>query len=123
MMVIMMALPILGLALFYFLPFWIALPIYFCFLLLSGLMYFGMFSAMNKKRKVQTGFEKMIDEEAVVIEEINPEGRVRIDDEKWVAAAYGKTFRRDHRLRIRGHEGMTLIVEALSNREKAGGER
>jgi membrane-bound ClpP family serine protease len=84
-------------------------------------MYFGMFSAMKNKRKVQTGFEKMIDEEAIVIEKINPEGRIQINDEIWAAKAHGKTFRKDDRVRIRAHEGMTLIVEALSNRKNEGG--
>jgi membrane protein implicated in regulation of membrane protease activity len=75
-MVITMALPILGLPLFYFLPFSAALPTYLCLLLLSGLMYYGMFSAMSRKRKVQTGLEQMIGEGAVVVEDIDAEGKV-----------------------------------------------
>jgi membrane-bound ClpP family serine protease len=118
MMVIIMALPILGLVFFYFLPFWTAASIYFCLLVLSGLMYFGMFTVMGGRRKVQTGFERMVDEEAEVIEDIHPEGRIRVDDEIWAATAHGQNFRKGERVRICGHEGMRLIVEALAGKEK-----
>jgi membrane protein implicated in regulation of membrane protease activity len=112
-MVITMALPFLGVALFFFLPFWTALPVYLCLLLLSGLMYYGMFSAMGGKRKVHTGWEELIGEEATVIEDIDPEGKVVIMDEIWKATANGKKFHKGERVRIRGAQGLVLIVEDL----------
>ncbi len=114
MMVITMALPILGLLFLFFLPFWTALPIYLCCLLLSGLMYYGMFTVMGGRRKAQTGFEKFMGEEAVVVEDLHPEGKVEIDDEIWKATAKGPAVRKGEKVRITGHEGATLIVEKAS---------
>jgi membrane-bound ClpP family serine protease len=122
-MIITMALPILGLIFFFFLPFWAALPLYLCCLILSGLMYYGMFSVMGGKRKVQTGFEKFIDEEAVVVEDLNPEGKVQIDDEIWKATAKAKRFQKGKKVRISGAQGLTLIVEDLEKGGEWNGER
>jgi hypothetical protein len=74
-MIVIMALPLVGLGLFYIFPFQKALPIYLCFLFISGLMYYGMFTVMGRKRKVRTGFEEMIGEKALVLEDINPAKR------------------------------------------------
>jgi membrane-bound serine protease (ClpP class) len=116
-MVVTMALPILGLPLFYFLPFSAALPAYLCLLILSGLMYYGMLSAMSRKRKVQTGLEHMIGEEAVVIEDMDPEGKVQIEDEIWKATANGKKFHKGKKVRIIGAQGLALVVEDLDEKE------
>jgi membrane-bound ClpP family serine protease len=116
-MVVTMALPILGLPLFFFLPFSSALPTYLCLLLLSGLMYYGMFSAMDRKRKVQTGLEQMIGEEAMVIEDIDPEGKVEIGDEIWKATANGKRFHMGEKVKIRGAQGLMLVVEDLDEKK------
>ena len=119
MMIVVMALPILGLVLFYFLPFRMAFPIYLFLLFISGLMYYGMFTVMGRKRSVRTGFEEMIGEEALVVEDINPEGTVRIDDELWTATAWGGTFLKGERVRICGHEGLTLLVDALNEKDRS----
>ena len=118
MMIVIMALPLLGLGLFYLLPFQLALSIYLCLLFLSGLMYYGMFTVMGKKRKVRTGFDEMIGGEAVVLEDVSPEGKVQIDDELWTARAQGGPLLKGEKVRICGHEGLTLIVEALTEKEK-----
>jgi membrane-bound ClpP family serine protease len=117
-MIVIMVLPLLGLGLFYFLPFWMGLPIYLFLLFISGLMYYGMFTVMGKKRKVQTGFEEMIGEEALVLEDINPEGKIRIHNELWTARAQGGRFLKGERVRISGHEGLTLIVGTLTEKQK-----
>jgi membrane-bound ClpP family serine protease len=115
-MVIMMALPILGLPLFYFLPFSTALPTYVCLLFLSGLMYYGMFSAMGRKRKVQTGLEQIIGGEAVVVEDIDAEGKVEIGDEIWKATANGEKFHKGKKVRVIGAQGLVLVVEDLDEK-------
>jgi membrane protein implicated in regulation of membrane protease activity len=117
-MLIIMALPVLGLGLFYFLRFQVALPIYLFLLLISGVMYYGMFTVMGKKRKVRTGFEEMMGKEGLVFEDISPEGKVRIDNELWTARAQGGRFVKGEKVRICGHEGLTLLVEALNEKEK-----
>jgi mono/diheme cytochrome c family protein len=90
-MIITMALPTLGL-IFFFLPFWTALLSYLCCLILSGLMYYGMFSVIGGRRKVQSGFKKMTGEETWVIADIDPEGKVEIEDEIWKATTRGRPF-------------------------------
>jgi membrane-bound ClpP family serine protease len=118
-MIVIMALPLLGLGLFYFLPFGMAFPLYLFLLFISGLMYYGMFTVMGRKRRVRTGFEEMIGEEAIVMEDLDPEGKVRINDELWAARAQGGRFLKGEKVRITGHEGLTVIVEALSEKEKS----
>jgi membrane protein implicated in regulation of membrane protease activity len=112
-MIITMALPILGLLFFFFLPFWTALPFYLCCLIFLGLMYYGMFSVMGGRRRVQAGVEKFIDEEAVVVEDLNPSGKVEIDDEIWKAMAKDKRFQKGKKGRISGAQGLTLIAEDI----------
>jgi membrane-bound ClpP family serine protease len=108
---IILAIPILALVLFFFLPFRAALSIYLPIAAASGFVYFKMMAAM--RNKVQTGLEQMIHEEAVVIEDINPEGKVEIGDEIWKATANGKRFYKGEKVRISGAQGLTLIVEVL----------
>jgi membrane-bound serine protease (ClpP class) len=119
MMVVIMALPVLGLGLFYLFPFRMALPIYVFLLFISGLMYYGMFTVMGRKRKARTGFEEMMGEEALVLEDIDPEGKVEIDDELWTARARGARFMKGERVKICGHDGLTLLVEALPEQEES----
>jgi membrane protein implicated in regulation of membrane protease activity len=117
MMVVVMALPILGLGLFYLCPFQVALPVYLLFLFISGFIYYGMFTVMGKKRKVRTGFEEMTGGEAVVLKDIDPEGEVQINGELWTARVERGRFLKGEKVRICGHEGLTLIVEALTEKE------
>lgn len=81
---------VLALVLFFFLPFWTALTIYLPVTAASGFVYFKMMTAIESK--VQTGLEQMIGEEAVVIEDLDPEGKVEIMDEIWKARSNGKKF-------------------------------
>ncbi|NIM97238.1 MAG: hypothetical protein GTO24_03875 [candidate division Zixibacteria bacterium] len=106
--------PVLALPLFLFLPFRTAMPVYLSVLLATGFVYFKIVSAM--KSKVQTGLEGMADGEAVVVEDIDPEGKVRFGSEIWTATALGKQFNKGSRVRIFGSEGMKLIVRGLDQR-------
>jgi membrane protein implicated in regulation of membrane protease activity len=111
-MLIAMALPILGIGLFLYLPFWTAFPIYLFLIIFSGLVYYGMFSGM--RGKVQTGKEEMVGKEVVVIEDIDPEGKVEYESEIWSATAEGKRIPRGEKVKICGFQGMRLIVNASS---------
>ena len=118
---IILAIPILTLAFFFFLPFRSAMSIYPPVAAASGFVYFKMMAAM--RTKVQTGLEQMIHEEAVVIEDINPEGKVEIGDEIWKATASGKRFQKGEKVRISGAQGLILIVENLEKGGECNGER
>ncbi|NIS62622.1 MAG: hypothetical protein GTO13_18530 [Proteobacteria bacterium] len=100
--------PILALPLFLFFPFRTALPAYVAVLLAATFVYFKIIAAM--KSKVRTGMEGMTDGEAVVVEDIGPEGKVRFRNELWVATTTGKRLFKGQRVRIYGFHGLKMIV-------------
>jgi membrane-bound ClpP family serine protease len=110
--------PILGLPLFFFLPFGTALPIYLMVVLVSGFLYYKVAAAM--KAKVKTGKEEMIGKEAVVIEDINPEGKVTIWSEIWSATADGKRFHKGEKVEVHGFQSLTAIVGDFSEEWSLG---
>jgi membrane-bound ClpP family serine protease len=105
---IILSFPILALPLFYFYPFRTALPIYFGILLFTWFVYFKMIAAMRSK--VRTGKEGMIGEEALVLEDINPEGKVMVWSEIWAATGNGKRFRKGQKVVVQDFKGLTAIV-------------
>jgi membrane protein implicated in regulation of membrane protease activity len=107
---IFLALPVLALPLFFFLPLETALPIYLIILFVSGFLYYKIGAAMQAK--VKTGKEEMIGEEAVVIKDINPEGKVTVWSEIWSATgnAKGKQFRKGEKVKICDFYGLTAVV-------------
>jgi membrane protein implicated in regulation of membrane protease activity len=105
---IVLASPILALPLFFFLPFRTALPAYIAVLLAMALVYFKIIAAM--KSSVQTGMEGMTDRDAIVVEDINPEGKVRFRNELWLASAESKKFFKGQRVKIHGFQGLKVIV-------------
>jgi membrane-bound ClpP family serine protease len=100
--------PILALPLFLFLPFRTALPVYLAILLATAFVYFKIIAAM--KSRVKTGMEGMADGEALVVEDVNPEGKVRFRNEIWAAMAEGKKFFKGQKVRIYGFQGLKVIV-------------
>jgi len=98
-----------GFGLFFFLPFRVALSIYLTVAAASGFVYFKILKAMSSK--AQTGFEQMVGEEAVVIEDLDPEGKVEIMDEIWKARSNGKKFPKGRKVKVSGVQGLVLIVE------------
>jgi membrane-bound serine protease (ClpP class) len=111
-MPIIMVAPFLAILLFYFVPFGTALPIYIVILVIAGFCYLVMFKSMRSK--AQTGLEAMIGDEAVVIEDIDPEGKVEIRGEIWDATARGRKFLTGKRVKISGARGLVLIVADLT---------
>jgi membrane-bound ClpP family serine protease len=105
---IILSFPILALPSFYFFPLPTALPIYLVVLLFTWFVYFKMITAM--KAKVQTGNEGMIGEEALVLEDINPKGRVMVWSEIWAATANGKRFHKGQKVVIKHFGGLTAVV-------------
>lgn len=100
--------PILALPLFLFLPLRMAFPGYLAVVLTTAFIYFKIIAAM--KAKVETGMEGMTDREAVVVEDIDPEGRVRFKNELWAATAEGKKLFKGQRVKICGFQGLKVIV-------------
>ena len=112
-----MVAPILGLLLFYYWPFGTALPFYIAILVVAGFCYYVMFKSMRAKAK--TGLEAMIGGEALVVEDIDPEGKIEFKNEIWTATDRGRKLVAGKRVRISGARGLVLVVNDLDETEKS----
>ncbi len=74
------------------------------------------FAIRAQRLPVTTGVEGMIGQVATVIVPLAPTGRVRVRGENWAARLAGAegSARLGEAVRIRGIDGMTLIVESVS---------
>jgi membrane-bound ClpP family serine protease len=120
-MPLIMVSPFFALLLFYYLPFETALPFYIIILIVAGFYYVVMFRSMRGKAK--TGLEAMIGGEALVIEDISPEGKVLFKDEIWTATTRGQDIVKGERVKILETQGLVLVVEGLNEDEEGRGPR
>ncbi len=112
---VLLALPVLGLVLFFVLPLPFAVPLYGVVLIASGLTYRVLLQAA--RLPVKTGTEGMAGGLAYVVEPLQPEGVIRYGGELWRAAG-AEWLEKGARVRIERVEGMTVIVRA----DAAGGK-
>ena len=110
-------LPVLTLPVFWIFPFNTALPLYFSILGISLLIYFKIFKAM--RQQVLTGFEGMFEKKGLVVEDIDPEGKIKYASEIWGAETKGNRFLKGQHVMICGIRGMMLLVEEIP----AGGNK
>lgn len=108
MMIVMFA-PLFALVLFWVLPFRTAFPIYIPILIFGVIVNFKMMQSM--KLPVKTGLEEMIGRDAIVIDDLDPEGKVRINSEIWTATAKGGRYEQGEKVKIIGARGLLLVVE------------
>jgi membrane-bound serine protease (ClpP class) len=109
-MMLFMAFPVVGLALFYLFPWQTALPYYVLGCAISVLLNWVMMRAM--KLPVRTGIEGLIGKHANVIEWEGQVGRVRCGGESWTAMADRHlNLHPGDRVRIMRVEGVTLEIE------------
>jgi membrane-bound ClpP family serine protease len=102
-------LPAFALPIFWVFPLSIALPLYLFIMAISLFLYFKVFQAMHQE--VQTGQEAMLKKEALVIEDINPEGKILYAGEIWNATGKGKRFLKGEQVIIREFRGLRIIVD------------
>ena len=102
-------LPVFALPVFWFFPLTTALPFYLFILGISLFIYFKVFGAM--RLEVRTGQEAMLGKEGLVVEDIDPEGKIQYASEIWDAMAEGRRFLKGERVRISGFQGLRLLVE------------
>lgn len=108
-MMLAMAFPVLGIALFFVLPWTIALPVYLCGTVLSLAMHRAMHKSM--KLPLRTGGERLVGESAEVLSWRGHEGRIRCDGESWHAWARNSAdLRPGDRVEVLSLEGVTLKV-------------
>jgi len=104
-------LPAFALPVFWVLPLSSALPLYLFILGISFFLYFKVFQAMHQR--VQTGQEAMLKKKALVIKDINPEGKIQYAGEIWDAKGKGKRFLEGEQVVIREFSGLSLIVDEM----------
>jgi membrane-bound ClpP family serine protease len=109
---ILLMMPILGLPLFWFLDFSVALPLYLGILALSGVVM--LLTVQSVRQPPSSGIEGMRGDLAEVVEPIRSRGKVRYHNELWFAEArepidIGET------VRIIGNQGLRLLVEKSSS--------
>jgi membrane-bound ClpP family serine protease len=64
----------------------------------------------SMKLPVRTGLEDMMGQEVMVIDDIDPEGKVRFKDEIWAATARAR-LEQGKKVKIVGSLGLVLVVE------------
>jgi membrane protein implicated in regulation of membrane protease activity len=101
-------LPVFGLSVFWFFPFNTALVVYLIICAGSLFLYYKVFRALASR--VCTGKEAMLGKTAVVIRNIDPEGKIQYATEIWRATARGKTFLKGEKVIITGVLGLSLLV-------------
>jgi membrane-bound serine protease (ClpP class) len=68
-----------------------------------------------QRRKPTTGYEGMIGESGIVIEELSPSGTVKVHGEIWKARVEGDSLSPGAEVVVKGVDRMTLIVEPSSS--------
>jgi membrane protein implicated in regulation of membrane protease activity len=111
-MLIIMIFPLGGIALFFVLPTWMALPVYLVGTGLSILYHHAMMQ--SAKERTTTGRRGMVGLEAEVLFWEGASGEVRCHSEIWSALSKdGRSFARGDRVKVTDCEGLTLSVQAL----------
>jgi membrane-bound serine protease (ClpP class) len=104
-------LPFFAVPLFWIFPFVTALPLYLLVLGISLFLYFKIFQAM--RQKVKTGQEAMLGKKGLVVEDIDPEGKIQYANEIWDATARESCFFKGEQVKIREIHGLVLQVEKM----------
>ncbi len=63
------------------------------------------------RQEVKTGQEAMLGKKGLVVEDIDPEGKIQYANEIWDATARGSRFLKGEQVKIRGIRGLVLQVE------------
>jgi membrane protein implicated in regulation of membrane protease activity len=99
--------PLIGLALFLFLPWTIALPSYLVIVALSLWLYMKIMKSMQQP--VATGIEGLMGR----VGQVEPDGRLALGNERWQIANAGDDLAPGQQVRIVGFEDMHLEVQPL----------
>ena len=105
-LIMVFLLPSLGIRL----PLWVvALTV--AVLLLKDVLVAPYVLGGGLERKPSTGAEALVGRTAVVVEDLSPEGLVKLDGELWRAKCLHGTARRGEKVRVVKVRGTKLIVE------------
>lgn len=104
---LILLMPIIGLILFWILPFYPALAFYALVDVASGLIYYSIMKTSHRPQTI--GKENMIGRSAKVIQKINPLGQVIIDGEIWEAES-DENLGKGEKVEITAVNGLMLKV-------------
>jgi membrane protein implicated in regulation of membrane protease activity len=109
-MALLMTLPLLGLVLFFFYPWRVALLPYMVLVAVS--LFFHSLMMRSMRLPVRSGREEMIGSSAVVLRWEGGSGQVIWHGEIWQAESREeRVFMRGDRVMIKGLSGLTLVVK------------
>ena len=113
--------PFFALTVFWILPFNTALTIYLITCGICFFIYFKIFQAM--RINPWNGKEAMLGKTGLVIQDIDPEGKIQYATEIWNAIADGKKFMRGDEVIIHGFSwGLRLVVDSRTARRRPPGK-
>ena len=102
--------PFFALPVFWLMPFNAALTIYLAICGIYFVTYFKIYQAM--RMKPWNGKEAMLGRAGLVIEDIDPEGKIQYATEIWNAMADGEKFAKGDKVIIRGFGwGLRVLVQ------------
>ena len=111
---LLLAAPAWALAVFLFLPFPVALPLYVLIVVGSLILYRYIWRSMQ--RPPITGPEALIGREGIALEEIRRQGLVRCCGDLWTAIAE-RPIQPGQRVRVQGVQGNKLLVHPVEGAE------
>lgn len=114
---LILALPVLGVAVFWFWPLSIAGPVYGVIFMASLAMYYLIMRAM--RQPVTTGREAILHDVGDIVETRGRKLRVRVGSEIWNAESPDR-LRAGDRVSVLGMEGLVLRVRRLGDGRGAG---
>lgn len=104
--------PFFAVPVFWLLPFNTALTIYLVICGICFFIYFKIYQAM--RLKCLNGKEAMLGKTGLVIQDLDPEGKIKYATETWNAVAVGKKFARGEKVLIHGFSwGMKVVVREM----------
>jgi len=104
--------PLFGLAVFWILPLWIALPLYILILLVSGILYYAIMKAM--RTPVTTGAKGMIGLVGKIVENNNGRALVWVHNELW-HAENSQSYQTGELVCVTGIHGLHLNIKKTSD--------
>lgn len=110
---LLLGVPLFGVAVFFFLPLPVALPLYFVASALSAFVWFKVYRAMQTP--VAVGQEAMVGQLAEVESWRGPRGQVRFQGQLWTARS-DRPLPPGTRVYIEAVEGLTLWVRPAESR-------
>ncbi|MFZ0456063.1 MAG: NfeD family protein [Ignavibacteriaceae bacterium] len=111
---VILALPVLGISVFWILPFQLALPIYIVILIISAAMYRAIMKSMMTP--VKTGSEGLIGMVGNFLGFNSEEGIVRVHGEIWNASS-PENLKPGEEIRVVDVNGLHLLVEGINKRK------